>query len=74
MPTVYPTPLPESMLHDAAHEAERRVYDALARLLSPDHAVFYSVAWLTRAAGHAARAGRRTSSSPTRNSASSSSR
>jgi hypothetical protein len=55
--TVYPTPLPESVVNDASREAERRVYDALARLLGPDHAVFYSVAWLTRATGHGARDG-----------------
>ncbi len=57
MATVYPTPLPESVLRDAARDAERKVYEALARLLGPDHAVFYSVAWLTRATGHAARDG-----------------
>lgn len=57
MATVYPTPLPESVLRDAARDAERKVYDALARLLGPDHAVFYSVAWLTRASGLAARDG-----------------
>jgi hypothetical protein len=57
MATVYPTPLPESVLHDAARDAERKVYEALARLLGPDHAVFYSVAWLTRATGHAAHDG-----------------
>jgi hypothetical protein len=57
MATVFPTPLPESVLRDAAREAERKVYEALARLLGPDHAVFYSVAWLTRATGHAARDG-----------------
>jgi hypothetical protein len=31
MATVYPTPLPESVLRDAARDAERKVYEALAR-------------------------------------------
>ncbi|MFO7692116.1 MAG: NERD domain-containing protein [Vicinamibacterales bacterium] len=45
------------MLRDVAREAERRVYEALAGLLGPDYCVFYSVAWLTRATGPAARDG-----------------
>ena len=57
MATMFPTPLPAAVAADAGREAERRVYDALARLLGPEHAVFYSVAWLTRATGHAARDG-----------------
>ena len=57
MATVFPTPLPESVLRDVAREAERRVYEALAHLLGPEHCVFYSVAWLTKAAGQAARDG-----------------
>ena len=57
MATVYPTPLPESVTNDAGREAERRVYEALADLLGPEHCVFYSVAWLTKAAGQAARDG-----------------
>jgi hypothetical protein len=57
MATVFPSPLPESVIHDAGREAERRVYDALAGLLGPEHCVFYSVAWLTKAAGQAARDG-----------------
>ena len=57
MATMFPTPLPAAVAADAGREAERRVYDALARLLDPEHAVFYSVAWLTRATGPAARDG-----------------
>jgi hypothetical protein len=57
MATMFPTPLPATIATDAGREAERRVYEALARLLGPDHAVFYSVAWLTRATGHAAHDG-----------------
>ena len=57
MATMFPTPLPVAVAADAGREAERRVYDALARLLDPEHAVFYSVAWLTRATGPAARDG-----------------
>ena len=57
MATVFPTPLPESVTNDAGRDAERHVYEALARLLGPDHTVFYSVAWLTRATGHAAHDG-----------------
>ena len=57
MATVFPTPLPESVINDAGREAERRVYEALADLLGPEHCVFYSVAWLTKAAGQAARDG-----------------
>ena len=57
MATMFPTPLPAAVTADAGREAERRVYDALARLLDPEHAVFYSVAWLTRATGPAARDG-----------------
>jgi len=57
MATMFPTPLPAAVAADAGREAERRVYGALARLLDPEHAVFYSVAWLTRATGPAARDG-----------------
>ena len=57
MATMFPTPLPAAVTTDAGREAERRVYEALARLLDPEHAVFYSVAWLTRATGPAARDG-----------------
>ena len=57
MATMFPTPLPAAVTADAGREAERRVYHALARLLDPEHAVFYSVAWLTRATGPAARDG-----------------
>jgi hypothetical protein len=57
MATVFPTPLPESVTNDASRDAERRVYEALADLLGPDTTVFYSVAWLTKAAGQAARDG-----------------
>ena len=57
MATMFPTPLPAAVATDPGRDAERRVYDTLARLLDPEHAVFYSVAWLTRATGPAARDG-----------------
>ena len=48
--------LPPSPLTPGA-KPSGSVYEALARLLDPEHAVFYSVAWLTRATGPAARDG-----------------
>ena len=57
MATVYPTPFPPARLDDRARAAERKVYDALGAQLGPDHSVFYSVAWLSKATGAAARDG-----------------
>jgi len=48
MPTMYPKPLPRSVASDPLRAAERKVYEALEASLGPDHAVFYSVAWLSR--------------------------
>ena len=48
MATMYPTPLPRGIENDPLRAAERKVYEALEASLGPDHAVFYSVAWLSR--------------------------
>jgi hypothetical protein len=48
MATMYPNPLPRSVESDPLRAAERKVYEALEASLGPDHAVFYSVAWLSR--------------------------
>lgn len=57
MPKMYPTPLPEAVLSDDKREAERVVYAALGHQLGGDYSVFYSVAWLSRSPGSAARDG-----------------
>jgi len=54
---MFPTPLPESVLQDGSREAERRVYAALGDQLDSQFCVFYGVAWLSKAAGRAARDG-----------------
>jgi hypothetical protein len=57
MATMYPTPLPETIVRDDSREAERKVYNALAAQLGPAYSVFYSVAWLSKSYGAAARDG-----------------
>ena len=57
MPTMYPTPLPDAVVKDGGRDAERRVYEALSSHLGPSHSVFYSVAWLSKSRGAAARDG-----------------
>jgi hypothetical protein len=57
MARMYPTPLPEAVLADGSREAERKVYAALGARLAADYSVFYSVAWLSKAPGTAARDG-----------------
>lgn len=47
MAIVYPERLPESVLRDEKRSAERKVYEALARLPDEFH-IFYSVAWQAR--------------------------
>jgi hypothetical protein len=57
MAAMYPTPLPEAVVKDDSREAERKVYNALAAQLGPAYSVFYSVAWLSKSPGVAARDG-----------------
>lgn len=54
---MYPTPLPEAVLADEKREGERKVYAALGARLDASYLVFYSVAWLSKSAGGAARDG-----------------
>lgn len=48
MATMYPTPLPASVVDDPLRRAEREVYAALRDQLDADHVVFYSVAWVSK--------------------------
>lgn len=57
MAKVYPSPIPAKALNDPAREAERKTYDTLASQLDDAYSVFYSVAWLSKAAGNAAQDG-----------------
>ncbi len=57
MPTMFPTPLPETVIRNPAREAERDVYPALQAQLDEGHLVFYSVAWLAKSKGEGARDG-----------------
>ncbi len=50
MAQMYPHPLPVEVINDPGRAAERRVYRAFEAGLTPDHVVFYGVAWLSRCA------------------------
>lgn len=52
MAKIYPEHLPESVISDPKRQAERRVFDTLAKLGS-SFVVFYSVAWQARKEGWA---------------------
>jgi hypothetical protein len=47
---IYPEHLPESVVRDPKRQAERQVFDGLAKL-GPSFVVFYSVAWQSRREG-----------------------